>query len=141
MAEFAYKPSYEIARRLEMRGENSYSWSILIAPPTSDAGAMQEFAEELEAFVCKKPRILDITRSLVTDLRDQLQKPPDDPVILVGFDGRGAEILVGGRPEQEQPRTLRSRCVMALRRRSLRPLQPRSQPEKFHRRKHFHRGQ
>jgi hypothetical protein len=91
MVEFAYKPSYEIARRLEMRGEGSYSWSILIKPPSSDVAALQEFAEELEAFVRQKPRIVDITGLLVGDLREQLQEPPGDPVLLVGFDERSPE--------------------------------------------------
>jgi len=91
MADFAQKPAYEIARRLEVRGQQSYSWFILIAPPGEGEAGVEPFAEELEAFLGREPRVLDITGFLVDDLRSKLQDPPDDPVILLGFNERSGE--------------------------------------------------
>jgi hypothetical protein len=91
MVEFLTKSSYEIARRLEARGEDSYSWFVLLKPAGVADVALHEFAEELNAFLGKKPRIIDIAGMLVDDLSARLRIPADDPVILVGFDDRTPE--------------------------------------------------
>lgn len=91
MVDFAEKPAYEVARRLEVRGEQSYSWFILIGSPGTGESGVIAFAQELGAFLRIEPRIVDITGLLVDDLRNKLQGPPDDPVILLGFDERSPE--------------------------------------------------
>jgi len=92
MPDFPSKPSYEVARRLNLRGGKSYSWFVLLKPGAEgEAGdAIQDLAEELDAFV-GRPRIVDVTGLLVDELRGKLQEPPSDPVILVGFDDRTPE--------------------------------------------------
>jgi len=91
MADFVQRPAYEVARRLDLRGNESYSWFILIRPHGQDDAAIGAFAEELSAFLGAKPRILDVTGLLIDDLRGKLQSPAHDPVILLGFDERSAD--------------------------------------------------
>jgi hypothetical protein len=88
MTDFVTKSSYEVARRLEMRGKDSYSWLVLVKATGVSETELQEFADELNAFLGKTARVIDITGLLVDDLCSSLQSPADDPVILIGFDDR-----------------------------------------------------
>jgi len=89
MTDFKEFSGFEILERIELRGEDAHSW-IAIVGSTDYVGT---FATELESQseLNAAVRIVDIEGLLPTDIRDKLQSPPNDHVILIGFDGRSRD--------------------------------------------------
>jgi len=94
MIGFANKPAYEIARRLELRGDNSYSWFLLIKPTALPEITLQQFTEEVEVFLGKKARVVDVAGLLADEICARSQRPQDDPLIFTGLDGRSSEFWI-----------------------------------------------
>jgi hypothetical protein len=84
---------FELIERIELRGENAHSWIAIVATASLDPNIVQLFAEEWESQSDAKNmvRIVHIEGLLPSDIRDRVQSPDDDAVILVGFEGRSRE--------------------------------------------------
>lgn len=84
---------FEILERIELRGEDAHSWIAIVGP----ASAVGIFATELESQsdLNTKVRIVDIEGLLLSDIRNKLQSPSNDHVILIEFEGRSKEFWSG----------------------------------------------
>ncbi len=80
MPEFLSRPSVEIARRLEIRGE--HSWIAVLSPPTDPTGALDGLQTELRSFLQLPTRVVPLETYSFEQLRDVLQQPSDDVVVL-----------------------------------------------------------
>jgi hypothetical protein len=89
MTGFKEFSGFEILERIELRGEDAHSWIAIVADPSPNNAGI--FATELQSQSELNVRILDIEGLLPSDIRDKLQNPPDDHVILMGFDGRSKD--------------------------------------------------
>jgi hypothetical protein len=82
---------FELLERIELRGEDAHSWIAIVASPARDA--INTFATELQSQSDQKTnvRIISIEGLLPSDIRDQVQSPSNDAVILDGLEGRSKE--------------------------------------------------
>src|ERR1700759_607855 len=89
MMDFPHFSGFEILKRIELRGEDAHSWIVIVGAENEGDG----FAVELEerSDLGTEVRIVNIEGLLPSDIRDRLQAPPNDHVILVGFEGRSKE--------------------------------------------------
>jgi hypothetical protein len=89
MTDFKEFSGFQILERIELRGEDAHSW-IAVVGAASDATS---FATELESQseLNAAVRIVDIEGLLPADIREKLQSPSNDHVILIGFEGRTQE--------------------------------------------------
>jgi len=78
------QPGHEIARRLELRG--SHAWAVVLKPPDTAVPALDAFEDELEVYLGGRVRTVDASQLSMADLREQLQSPPDDVIVLTGLD-------------------------------------------------------
>ena len=85
MPEFSTEPFFEIARRLEVRGETG--WLAVLSPATDSTAALDELQTELQSVLQKLTRVIQLEASTFEKLRDTLHQPDDDAVILSGGAG------------------------------------------------------
>ena len=85
MPEFSTEPFFEIARRLEIRGETG--WLVVLAPVTDSTAALDRLQTELQSVLQKPTRVIHLEPSTFEGLRDALHQPEDDAVILSGATG------------------------------------------------------
>jgi hypothetical protein len=78
--EFISQPSVEIARRLDIRGENA--WMAVLSPPVGTTLALEALQTELRSILQTSSRVLPLGVSTFEELRDALQQPSEDAVIL-----------------------------------------------------------
>jgi hypothetical protein len=81
--EFPTHPSVEIARRLEIRGENSFSWVVVLIPPGDSEIALEGLRANLSSLLEKNTRLINLLESTFEQLRTDLHQPADDIAILV----------------------------------------------------------
>ena len=86
MPEFSSHPAFDIARRLELRGEQAYTWLAVLHGGQKEELAIGEFVRELRLLLDRPPRIVDVTGLDLTTIRNRLQQPSDDTVILCGLE-------------------------------------------------------
>jgi hypothetical protein len=91
MTGFKELSGFELLERIELRGEGAHSWIAIIASPTPDV--IEIFATEFQSQSDKRThvRIVPIEGLLPSDIRDKVQTPGNDAVILLGFEGRSKE--------------------------------------------------
>jgi hypothetical protein len=77
--DFESQPFVEIARRLEMRG--GHSWLAVLSPSPSLA-ALDELQTELRAVLQLPTRVVPLDTSTFDGLREALQQPDKDAVVL-----------------------------------------------------------
>jgi hypothetical protein len=82
--DFSTQPFFEIARRLEVRGENA--WMAVLATPPDPAG-LDELQIELHSILQVTTRVVPLDTFRFEGLREALQHPNDDAVILSGGAG------------------------------------------------------
>ncbi len=80
MPEFSSQPFFEIARRLEIRGETG--WLVVVNLATDSIAASNELQSELQSVLQKPARVIQLEPSTFENLREALNKPADDAVIL-----------------------------------------------------------
>ena len=82
---------FELLERIELRGEDAHSWIAVIGAP--DLQALNTFSMELESQSEEnnKGRVIFIEGMLLSDIRDAVQSPSSDAVVLFGFEGRSKE--------------------------------------------------
>ncbi len=80
MPEFLSQPSVEIARRLEMRG--GHAWIAVLSPPSGPALALDELQTELRSILQVPTRVVTLDTSTFEGLREALQQPNEDAVVL-----------------------------------------------------------
>jgi hypothetical protein len=78
--EFSSQPFFEIARRLEIRGETG--WLAVLAPVTDSTAALDQLQTELQSILQKPARVIQLEPSTFEELREALHQPDDDAVIL-----------------------------------------------------------
>jgi hypothetical protein len=86
LPEFPAQPSVEIARRLELRGVDSWSWIALLVPLEDSQNALDGLRADLSALLQKPTRTINLKDSAFEQLRADLHEPADDIVILLGSD-------------------------------------------------------
>lgn len=82
MPEFRSQPMVGIARRLDIRGPNP--WLAVLGPSTGSAAALDELQTELRSFLQKPARVFPLETATFEELREALQQPGDDAVVLIG---------------------------------------------------------
>ena len=80
MPEFESQPYFEIARRLEIRGETG--WLAVLTPVTESTAALDQLQTELQSILQKPARVIQLEPSTFEELREALHQPDDDAVIL-----------------------------------------------------------
>ena len=80
MPEFLSHPSVEIARRLEIRGR--HAWLAVLRPAAGQGAALGELQTELRSVLDTPVRVLALEASTFEQLREAVQQPEDDAVIL-----------------------------------------------------------
>ncbi|MGO8734846.1 MAG: hypothetical protein ACLQVM_18875 [Terriglobia bacterium] len=81
MPEFESQPYFEIARRLEIRGETG--WLAVLTPVTESTAALNQLQTELQSILQKPARVIQLEPSTFEELREALHQPDDDAVILL----------------------------------------------------------
>jgi hypothetical protein len=83
--EFSTQPFFEIARRLEIRGETG--WLAVLCPSTDSAVALDEILIELQSVLQRPARVIQLEPSTFEELREALHQPSDDTVVLSSSTG------------------------------------------------------
>ena len=89
MPEFSTRPFFEIARRLEIRGETG--WLAVLSPATDSTTTLDQLQAELQSILQTPARVIPLGPSTFEDLREALHQPDDDAVILSGGTGLAPE--------------------------------------------------
>lgn len=85
MPEFPTEPPVEIARRLEIRGNDSSSWMAVLMPLLDSQLALDGLQADLSSVLQKPTRTIHVKQNSFEHLRADLHRPSDDIVILVGI--------------------------------------------------------
>jgi len=95
MNSFKELSGFELLERIQLRGEGAHSWIAIVASPVP--GDVDMFGTELQSQSDEKTnvRIVPIEGLLPSDIRDKVQSPNNDAVILLGFEGRSKEFWAG----------------------------------------------
>jgi len=80
MPEFLSQPFLEIARRLDIRGPSP--WLAVLVSPTDTTVGLEDLQTELRSFLQIPTRVLPLETSTFQELREALQQPTDDAVVL-----------------------------------------------------------
>lgn len=80
MPEFLSQPFFEIARRLEIRGETG--WLAVLTVAGDPSALLDELRTELRSILQKPARVVHLEPSTFEELREALHQPDDDAVIL-----------------------------------------------------------
>ena len=80
MPEFSSQPLFEIARRLEIRGETG--WLAVLNPAADSSAALDQLQTELQSALQRPARVIQLEPSTFEELRGALHQPDDDAVIL-----------------------------------------------------------
>jgi hypothetical protein len=83
--EFTAQPFFEIARRLEIRGDTG--WLAVLTVAADPTAPLEELQTELQSILQKPARVIQLEPSTFEELREALHLPDDDAVILSGGTG------------------------------------------------------
>lgn len=89
MPEFSSQPFVDIARRLEMRA--GHSWVAVLSPLNDPTAACDELSIELRSFLQLPTRVLPLKNFTFDGLREAVQHPSDDVVVLFVDSALGAD--------------------------------------------------
>jgi hypothetical protein len=78
--EFSSQPFYDIARRLEIRGDTG--WLAVLSPLTDSTSALEALQTELQSILQRPTRVIQVEPSTFEELRQALHEPEDDAVML-----------------------------------------------------------
>lgn len=80
MPEFLSQPFFEIARRVEIRGETGWLAVLTVAADTT--APLDELQTELQTVLQKPVRVIKLEPSTFEELREALHQPGEDVVVL-----------------------------------------------------------
>lgn len=80
MPEFSTEPFFDIARRLDIRGETA--WLAVLSPAADSTAALDQLQTELQSILQRLSRVIQLEHSTFEELREALHQPDDDAVIL-----------------------------------------------------------
>jgi hypothetical protein len=86
MSDFSTQPPFDIGRRIEIRGSDAYSWLVVLRSQAPESAGPEDFAHELEAILFKPVRVASAQGLPLGEIRRRLEFPPDDVLILWGFE-------------------------------------------------------
>ena len=97
MSSFKELSGFELLQRIELRGENSHSWIAVVVGSSLAPDAVEEFATEIQSQSDENTndRVVPIEGLLPSDIRDKVQSPGNDAVVLLGFEDRSKDFWVG----------------------------------------------
>jgi len=78
--EFSTEPFFDIARRLDIRGETA--WLAVLSPAADSTAALDQLQTELRSILQKPARVIPLEPSTFEELQAALHQPEDDAVIL-----------------------------------------------------------
>jgi hypothetical protein len=78
--EFSTEPFFDIARRLDIRGETA--WLAVLSPAADSTAALDQLQTELQSILQRPSRVIQLEHSTFEELREALHQPDDDAVIL-----------------------------------------------------------
>jgi hypothetical protein len=87
MPDFINEPAFEIGRRVEIRG--AYAWFVVLKPANDSELALENFAAELSAVLEMRVRVIDFRAYSFEEIREGLNAPPKDPVLIFDLDHAG----------------------------------------------------
>jgi hypothetical protein len=82
VTDFLTQASIEIAERLRIRGDNSFSWVALLTPLIDSELELDSLRADLSALLGKNTRTIELENATFEFLRESLRAPADDVVIL-----------------------------------------------------------
>lgn len=82
MTDFFTQASVEIAERLRIRGNDSFSWVALLTPVIDTELELDGLRADLSALLGKNTRKIELENATFESLRESLRTPEDDVVIL-----------------------------------------------------------
>ena len=88
MTDFLSEPAFEIGRRLEIR--ESYAWFVVLRP-AEEEDALANFVADLSAVLDQPVRVVHSFGSSFEKLRNDLNGPAGDPVLIQDLDQADAE--------------------------------------------------
>jgi hypothetical protein len=91
MPDFEIEPALAIAQRLQLRGEGSFSWFVVLTSSVTDSDILEDFCSDLKNLFNASPMIIDVTGLLADDVTAALQKDPSAVVLLVAIEQRSPE--------------------------------------------------
>ncbi len=80
MPEFSTEPFFDIARRLDIRGETA--WLAVLSPAADSTAALDQLQTELQSILQTPARVIQLEPSTFEGLREALHQPGYDAVIL-----------------------------------------------------------
>jgi hypothetical protein len=83
--EFSTEPSVEIARRLEIRGDDSSSWVVVLTPLEDREKELEGLRADLSSLLQKNARVINLKGNTFDRLREDLHRPANDIVILTAI--------------------------------------------------------
>jgi hypothetical protein len=82
----------EIGQRLELRGQDSSSWIIVLVGDGPSGAKLEHFRDDIASVLQKPTRIFQIETKTFEELREELHNPGSDVAILVADDSLTAEL-------------------------------------------------
>ena len=90
MADFIHQPAFEIGRRAEIRGSNS--WFVVLTPPSEAEDILLDFVAELSAVLNQSVRVVRALPSPIEKLRKELFHPENDTVVIVDLNKSNSDV-------------------------------------------------
>lgn len=91
MPDFISEPAFEIGRRLEIRGPDSYAWLAVLKPAQDTNTALANFTSDLSAALEAPVRTIHAADISVEQVRAALHAPVGDPVLITELDQHDVE--------------------------------------------------
>jgi hypothetical protein len=82
LPDFAIHSTIDIARRLDIRGPDSRAWIVLLFPPDVSELSLRRLLVDLSSVLQRDARVIELLDDSPEMVRDQLQSPEDDIVVL-----------------------------------------------------------
>jgi hypothetical protein len=97
MSSFRELSAFELLERIGLRGEDAHSWIAIVVGSNQASEAVQEFATEIQSQSEDNTnvRIVSIKGFSPREIRDKVQSPGNDAVILLGFEEKDEDFWAG----------------------------------------------
>lgn len=82
MLDFSSESGFGIARRIELRGPDSWSWMAILCPTEDDDSKLTSLKDELAAVLEISARVVTLQKAEFEELVELLHSPAHDAVVL-----------------------------------------------------------